>query len=309
MLAAVGLPYAAVHRTAPAEVLMEYVDGRSGTELTGGRHVPADYSDSPDGRLLGLVDHVIANRDRNADNWIRTDDGRLVGIDHGAAFDAGKFSTSPFARSLYDHDERTTLRPNEFTPTDMDHLGKRLAALRPEFESRGRADWHDSMMRRHHDLAHHATGTTDLITAHPRAENDTANPHHHEGRDHTATHHNTAGHSKDVTPPTHTDHPTTPTSLQDTDTHGFGGPMPRNTNITHPGAHVGSQHDVHHATTRFTTRTGPTPGHHQDVTDHDDDQDDDQDDAGGTRNVATGNDHVTQQVGLTLTDLRRPRRR
>lgn len=309
VLAAVGLPYAAVHRTAPNEVLMEYVDGRSGTELTGGRHLPDSYSDSPDGRLLGLVDHVISNRDRNPDNWIQTDDGRLIGIDHGDAFDAGSFTTSPFGRFLYDPNARTTLRPNEFTPADMDHIGRRLAELRPEFEKRGRPDWHDSMMRRHHDLARHATGTTDLITAHRQTQDNTVNQHHHEGPDQTPRPNDTAGHGGDVTTPPTAEHPTTTPSTQDISTHRYGGLVLRNTNIAHPGAHVGSQHDVHHGTTRFTTRTGPTPRHDRDVTDHHDDHDGDQDDATGTRNVASGNDHVAQQVGFTLADLRRLRRR
>ncbi|MGM1059646.1 hypothetical protein [Saccharothrix sp. Mg75] len=315
VLAAVGLPHAAVHRTAPDEVLMEYVHGRSGTELTGGRHVPDDYSGSPDGRLLGLVDHVIANRDRNTDNWIQTHDGRLIGIDHGEAFNADPFTTSPFAHTLYDHTERTpTPRANEFTPADMHHLGQRLAALRPEFDKRGRSDWHDSMMRRHHDLAQHATGTTDLITRHHRAEENAATPHHNEDQDHTTAHRDTTGHSGDVTPPPTTDDTATAPSTQDAGTHRHGGFMIRNTNNVHGNAHVGSQHDIHHGdgdATRSTRRARPTTGDDRDTTDHADRNDttNGHDEPHGTHNIASGNDHVTQQVGFTLADLRRLRRR
>ncbi|NUT91257.1 MAG: hypothetical protein HOY78_04430 [Saccharothrix sp.] len=164
VLDAVGLNYAAVHRTASDEVLMEFVDGRSGTDVTGGGRLSDTDRDSHDGRLLGLADHLIGNLDRNPDNWLKTPDGRLVGIDHGAAFDANRFSSSPFARALYDTSNPVPeLRDNQFTPADLDHVGRRLEALRPEFEKHGRADWHDSVMRRHRELADHATGTTNLV--------------------------------------------------------------------------------------------------------------------------------------------------
>jgi hypothetical protein len=123
-----------------------------------------------------------------------------------------------------------------------------------------------------------------------------------------------------------------------TDDAGTTGFTVHNTNIAHPGAHVGSQHDVHHDTTHVTA---PDTGDHHapaaddsgDVTgDHfrdtlrsaedilrlvnrqtnrrgRDRDDEDRDDRRATRNVASGNDHVTQQVGFTLPGLRRPRRR
>ncbi|ROP39094.1 hypothetical protein [Saccharothrix texasensis] len=141
-------------------------------------------------------------------------------------------------------------------------------------------------------------------TAHQQAKDTAVNPHHHEGQDHAADHDTTAGHDRDVTPAPTTDDTTTGPSTQDS-RHRFGGFMLHNTNNVHGNARVGSQHDVHHGTTRFTTRTGPAPRHDRDVTDHDDDQDD----ATGTRNVASGNDHVDQQIGFTLADLRRLRRR
>ncbi|GAA1308178.1 hypothetical protein [Saccharothrix xinjiangensis] len=88
-------------------------------------------------------------------------------------------------------------------------------------------------------------------------------------------------------------------------------PTDDDTNNVHGNAHVGSQHDVHHGTTRPTSRTRPTAGQDRDVTDRDRDDDttDDQGGRRGTRNTASGNDHVTQQVGFTLAALRRLRRR
>lgn len=117
-------------------------------------------------------------------------------------------------------------------------------------------------------------------------------------------------------------------AAHDTRTTGF---TLRNTNIAHPGAHVGSQHDIHHGTTHVSDdHHADAPGDTGDVTDdfretlrsagetlrhitrhtnRRDRDDEDRDDRRTTRNVASGNDHVTQQVGFSLADLRRLRRR
>lgn len=320
---ALGMRYAAVHRTAPTEVLMEYVEGRIGAEVMGG-HRRSDLSDadrdSDEGRRLGLADHIIGNRDRNAENWFQTPDGRLVGIDHGMSFDTNRFSTSPFALPLYDRSDPVfpKLRPNGFTKTDMDVVGQRLAALRPEFEKRGRADWHDSMMRRHRELADHATGTTDLIDRQRPTD-----AHTHGKSEDTVSHHETPDQSVDVT------------DSRPTDRRDRRDRQPRftvvNTNIAAPGAHVGSQHDVvgHPAAThsRNDFPGGPIAGDGRDVTDHvnealrraaeavrsarlDRDQDDttgDRDDWRGTRNVASGDDHVDVQIGIQIGRIHRRR--
>lgn len=146
-------------------------------------------------------------------------------------------------------------------------------------------------------------------TAHHHAKDTTVN-HHDNGQDHTADPPTTAGHDRDVTPPA-TDDTTTQPSTQDSRTRRYGGIVLHNTNIAHPGSHVGSQHDVHHGTTRFTTRANPAARHDRDVTDHDqgDTTADHGDRHDGSRNVASGNDYVTQQVGFTLADLRRKTRR
>lgn len=141
VLAAVGLRAARVRRTGPDEIHIEYVDGQSGEDLTPwGRDISAEVRDSDDGRVLGLADHLLANADRNSGNWIRAEDGRLVGIDHGSAFWQTDATTSPFART-------------DYTRSELERAGQRLEALRPEFEHLGRSDWHEAMMRRHHSLS------------------------------------------------------------------------------------------------------------------------------------------------------------
>lgn len=140
VLAAVGLRAPAVRRTGRDVIHIEYVDGQSGEDLAGwGRDIPADVRDSADGRALGLADTLLANGDRNAGNWIRTGDGRLVGIDHGSAFWSTDTTNSPFAQASY-------------TRTELTELGEQLEALRPEFDRRGRGDWHAAMMQRHQAL-------------------------------------------------------------------------------------------------------------------------------------------------------------
>jgi hypothetical protein len=167
VLAAVGLRAAAVHRTAATEVHMEFVHGRIGDDVVAyGATVPSEIRDSDEGRVLGLADHLMMNTDRNEGNWIQTDDGHIVGIDHGGAFEHTATSSSPFAGALYDAtgSEPLPAARNDFSPADMATVGHRLEALRPEFERLNRGDWHTAMMRRHRQIANAATGTTHHIT-------------------------------------------------------------------------------------------------------------------------------------------------
>ncbi|MBP2340282.1 hypothetical protein JOF41_006460 [Saccharothrix coeruleofusca] len=162
-------------------------------------------------------------------------------------------------------------------------------------------------------------------TAHRQAKDDAVNQRHPKGQDPAADHDTTAGHDRDVTPPTTTDDTTTGASTRDESTYRYGGFTLHNTNIAHSGAHVGSQHDVTHGSTSFRY----TAGDDGDVTNHINEalrraeeavhhathhDRDDHDTPNGhhghsTRNVASGNDHVAQQVGFTLADLNRLRRR
>jgi hypothetical protein len=157
-------------------VHIEYIEGRQGSEIAGYGPVPDTVLDSHDGRLLGLADHLMANTDRNPENWITTEDGRVVGIDHGTAFEfAGAdyeqtYADGPFAARLYDHtgpDDPVPAARNDFTPADMATLHGRLDALRPQFERTGRGEWHTAMMRRFAAIEHAAHGSTNRIPTQP----------------------------------------------------------------------------------------------------------------------------------------------
>jgi hypothetical protein len=144
VLAAAGLTAAKVRRTGRDEIHVEFVDGDSGETLTPwGGDVDPQILTGADGRALGLADVLLANADRNPGNWILTADGRLVDIDHGSAFWSTTSTTSPFAAAAI----AAGISDDELAGT-----GQRLAVLRPAFEQRGRSDWYEAMMRRHHDL-------------------------------------------------------------------------------------------------------------------------------------------------------------
>lgn len=117
----------------------------------------------------------MANTDRNPENWLTTEDGRVVGIDHGTAFEfAGadyeqRYADGPFAARLYDHSglDPVPAARNDFTPADMATLRGRLDALRPQFEHTGRGEWHAAMMRRFAAIEHAAHGSTNRIPTQP----------------------------------------------------------------------------------------------------------------------------------------------
>ncbi|MEK7767451.1 MAG: hypothetical protein AAB368_14575, partial [bacterium] len=49
-------------------------------------NLPQAILDSEDGRLIGLMDYVTSNHDRNFGNWIVTPEGRIGAIDQAGAF-------------------------------------------------------------------------------------------------------------------------------------------------------------------------------------------------------------------------------
>ena len=94
---AIGAPVPRTYRVSDDTVLMEVVPGR--TELA--RFLDAEKNgevaahdkvrqaaiDSDAGRLLGVLDLLMDNDDRNSGNWLLDDDGRPYGIDHAISWD------------------------------------------------------------------------------------------------------------------------------------------------------------------------------------------------------------------------------
>lgn len=167
ILAAVGLRSPGVYQAGPNEVFMEHIAGTVGAELGGDMFEPVapEILDGDDGKLLGLADVLMGNMDRNIGNWILDPEGRLVGIDHGFAFE-NQPSSSPFARYLVTENDmgKAKIRGgNPYTAADMARLKPRLEALKPMFTQRGRAGWHKQMMSRFALIERGAQGSTDRI--------------------------------------------------------------------------------------------------------------------------------------------------
>jgi hypothetical protein len=127
--------------------------------------------DSRDGRLVGLLDALIGNADRNSGNLIVGPDGRLRPIDHGFAWGfsadpnslGGLFADRPLQFFVRRADPSNEWIDNPLTRADVAEVRRRLEALRPEFTRLGRADWLTKSLSTLDQLAEHATGTEPLL--------------------------------------------------------------------------------------------------------------------------------------------------
>lgn len=194
----VGVRVPEVHRATPDSVYMEFMDGRVGVKALSKEELAAfdrgdqveRFTSSDDGRLMGLIDIVMNNTDRNAGNWLVAADGRLVAIDHGMSFRYGPDASaaprglasnrghlgtggSPFAHHFlsgfgYQRGGRFVDRPdwldNDMDPRDIALIRRRIVALRPQFAARGRLDWYDSALARLDQIGRHAKGTRRRLT-------------------------------------------------------------------------------------------------------------------------------------------------
>ncbi|NUS43903.1 MAG: alpha/beta hydrolase, partial [Mycobacteriaceae bacterium] len=130
------------------------VRAKAGTSATGSllereNLISWHYADTPAGRRLGLMDLLVATNDRDAKNW-KVPGNVATAIDNDFAFVADRHDQSYFA-------DRAAMLVAQFgtewlDPTgaaaDLSAVRENLTALRPEFDSRGRRDWHDAVMAR-----------------------------------------------------------------------------------------------------------------------------------------------------------------
>ncbi|WP_217999276.1 hypothetical protein [Nocardiopsis trehalosi] len=160
-----------VLRLGETELIMHFMAGVSGFTHLDSPQSPLLHT--RDGRVLGLLDLLIGNGDRNPGNWLDQGNGHVAGIDHGKGWFKYEFTPDDptdleglaFTRHMtdfYDFTENTWI-PNPLTPADVQWLQTRLARLRPEFVRLGRTDWYDEMMARFAMLAQNAQGTADLL--------------------------------------------------------------------------------------------------------------------------------------------------
>lgn len=180
---AIGAPVPAVIKD-PANpthaIYMQYVP----SDLTRAG-LPARLTPEPmqsdDALLLGLLDVLSYNWDRNSGNWKIAPGGRMVGLDHGMAWNSsnqydsrgvlippdlrlylGNRPGQRFIRQL-----GFGLRPqwidNDLHPDDIQVIRDRLVALRPAFVENSRTFYHDQMLERLDALAPYASGTRRVI--------------------------------------------------------------------------------------------------------------------------------------------------
>lgn len=173
---AIGAPYPPVVADPqnPLAVFMQYVDPDAGGAGMPTRREYSTALHSDDGLLLGLLDVLTANGDRNNGNYINTPDGRVVGIDGGEAFltshryDSDGAPHPPGLRIpgftlRYTKTSpwlgRTVWRDNDLSPADFDAARPRLQDLRRQFAQLGMDRAHALMMERFEAMAGFAAGT------------------------------------------------------------------------------------------------------------------------------------------------------
>lgn len=115
-------------------VYMEPLDGRPFGEAT------PDRIDSLDGRLIGLLDLLVVNKDRHPGNWLVLSDGSIAGIDHGivdldqsatSLEGAARWPRNDFTEHYLEYRPRRdgALRDNDWHPDDLAAIEWRLLAL------------------------------------------------------------------------------------------------------------------------------------------------------------------------------------
>lgn len=159
---ALGLDAPRVYRNHPSAVYMDYV-GNAKTwdqirEAAGenmGGSLSARYKalhDTDDAKLIGLLDLMIVNGDRNAGNWMVDDTGKIIPIDHGHSFwdtyvgQPGRIIRPAAIDGTFSGaylSEPRKWGPNDLTADDVAEIRSRLQKLRPDFEHIGRKRWLD----------------------------------------------------------------------------------------------------------------------------------------------------------------------
>ncbi|MFC4561919.1 hypothetical protein ACFO4E_08635 [Nocardiopsis mangrovi] len=168
---AIGANVPGVLRVGEFEMFIHFMNGVSGTTHIDNPRPP--LTNTHDGHVLGLLDLLIANGDRNPGNWLDQGNGHVAGIDHGKAWfkyeytpedptDLDGLAYTHGMRPFYDFDANEWIA-NPLTRADIRLLRTRLAALHNEFVRLDRAEWFDEMMARFDMLARNARGTTNLL--------------------------------------------------------------------------------------------------------------------------------------------------
>ena len=161
---AIGAPVPSV-RQSPGDskqLIMEGVFGSPGfnTEaptFRDGREAVGNYREA--GARIAVLDQITGNRDRHQGNWIMTDNDIPVGIDNGLAWGAALGEEQRSAEQIrqiqtgfmkaFDQGNGVSAwaqMGDRISLEEMESWESRLADMAPEFEKRGRSDWHMQMM-------------------------------------------------------------------------------------------------------------------------------------------------------------------
>lgn len=134
-------------------VHMEFVDGEVYDELSEAEQLALEEHDSA--RRMALADVLQGNVDRNPGNLIRTRDGSVHGIDHGASFDWHSGLNPPGGplnayNTLADlvMDSEGKLKPGVVTKGEAAEMRAALEALEPDFLRLKRGVWYRKMLQR-----------------------------------------------------------------------------------------------------------------------------------------------------------------
>lgn len=181
-----GIVAPVVHRDGEHSYWQSVVPGAVAASL--GRSRTQALADTDEGRLVGLLDIILNNRDRSGGNWIvkEPDNLRAPGIgviDHGMAFETRSaheiygaldaISTDDFVRHYavrnpdpkYGPDSPYIFGGNDLSPQDIRTAETALAEMRPEFERLGHLDWWEQAQARLAAVGEHAKGTKVRIRA------------------------------------------------------------------------------------------------------------------------------------------------
>lgn len=161
---AVGAAAPRTHLVDNSTVVMDFMEGTPAVEIVGhALNAPAEWTDTDDGRLLGLADLLMDNQDRHNENWL-INNGRIEGIDHGFSYQFQEAADEPprprsnFENHFIDDSRRPTWADNDLSPQDIATIRDRIVALRGDFTRVGAHDWHDWSLARLDAIGAHARG-------------------------------------------------------------------------------------------------------------------------------------------------------
>jgi hypothetical protein len=178
---AIGARVPEVCQVGRRDIYLEFMPGRAAVDTLRTLKQALAYVQTWDGLLLGLLDAVTDNQDRNPGNWIISDGGTVAGIDHTATLSELGWpgpvpgtiepglgaARSPFTRRWFiDADDRTgpVWKDNVLHPADVDQWLTAVIALQPHFSERGFADEWETVVGRLRAIGFHAKGPQPWLT-------------------------------------------------------------------------------------------------------------------------------------------------